>query len=333
MSPQNSDLSSSDSNQKTSGIFGSLLNGRFWPMGAVGAAAVAAALWLSAAGLSGPAGELLPAAEAEEEEGVAIENAEVHETLAQVLEQEEANVVALVEDWERKHPTPEVEHVEVDQASEEGVATYINRSYRIPMAEARQLTAWALEIGQGFDVDPLLILSVAATESSFNPKAKNGSGAEGLMQVMTRVHAEKFKAFGGPAAALEPYPNMVVGASILSRLIARTGSVSKGLKFYYGAGNKKSDNGYSAKVFKERSRMLVAASGDSDRAVQLSRTKKAGPDYNAKHRPTNLGYGEWTQIIEARAQEHGSVKQLAADGDAPEEKSAPAEKPQEAAAS
>ena len=68
MSPQNSDLSSSDSNQKTSGIFGSLLNGRFWPMGAVGAAAVAAALWLSAAGLSGPAGELLPAAEAEEEE-------------------------------------------------------------------------------------------------------------------------------------------------------------------------------------------------------------------------------------------------------------------------
>ena len=47
------------------------------------------------------------------------------------------------------------------------------------LEEARQLTAWALEIGQGFDVDPLLILSVAATESSFNPKAKTALAQKG----------------------------------------------------------------------------------------------------------------------------------------------------------
>ena len=40
----------------------------------------------------------------------------------------------------------------------------ISTAARVPLEEARQLTAWALEIGQGFDVDPLLILSVAATD-------------------------------------------------------------------------------------------------------------------------------------------------------------------------
>ena len=184
-------------------------------MGAVGTASVAAAVWLTAAGLAGPAGVQA----ATQTEMAAIEEADGHESLNRFLEEKEANAVALVEDWERKSPASEASLSEAGNASEESVAAYINRSYRVPLEEARQLTAWALEIGQGFDVDPLLILSVAATESSFNPKAKNGSGAEGLMQVMTSVHTEKFKAFGGAKAALEPYPNMVVGASILARLI------------------------------------------------------------------------------------------------------------------
>lgn len=281
-------------------------------MGAVGSAAVAAAVWLTAVGLAGPAGVQA----ATQTEIVAIEEADVHESLNRFLEEKEANAVALVEDWERKSPASEASLSEAGDASEESVAAYINRSYRVPLEEARQLTAWALEIGQGFDVDPLLILSVAATESSFNPKAKNGSGAEGLMQVMTSVHTEKFKVFGGAKAAMEPYPNMVVGASILARLIDRTGSVSQGLKHYYGAGNQSSDNGYAAKVFKERSRLQVAAAGDSDRAVELSRANRTGPAYNAKHRPRNLGYGEWMQLLETRAQQGGSVKRLAPESDA-----------------
>ena len=176
-------------------------------------------------------------------------------------------------------------------------------------------TAWALEIGQGFDVDPLLILSVAATESSFNPKAKNGSGAEAHAGHDQRAY-KRNSSFGGAKAAMEPYPNMVVGASILARLIDRTGSVSQGLKHYYGAGNQSSDNGYAAKVFKERSRLQVAAAGDSDRAVELSRANRTGPAYNAKHRPRNLGYGEWMQLLETRAQQGGSVKRLAPESDA-----------------
>ena len=253
-------------------------------MGAVGSVAVAAAVWLTAVGLAGPAGVQA----ATQTEIVAIEEADVHESLNRFLEEKEANAVALVEDWERKSPASEASLSEAGDASEESVAAYINRSYRVPLEEARQLTAWA----------------------------KHGSGAEGLMQVMTSVHTEKFKAFGGAKAAMEPYPNMVVGASILARLIDRTGSVSQGLKHYYGAGNQSSDNGYAAKVFKERSRLQVAAAGDSDRAVELSRANRTGPAYNAKHRPRNLGYGEWMQLLETRAQQGGSVKRLAPESDA-----------------
>ncbi len=178
------------------------------------------------------------------------------------------------------------------------VAAYISRAFRVPLADAQQLTVWALEIGAGFNVDPLLILAVAGTESSFNPKAKSAVGAEGLMQVMTRVHKEKFEAFGGRKAAFEPYANMVVGTTILKSLVKRTGSVSKALKWYCGAANHKTDRGYSAKVLRERSRLEVAASGDSDAAVALSRKSASGPGYKKAASAKHLDYSQWTKVVE-----------------------------------
>lgn len=186
----------------------------------------------------------------------------------------------------------------LDEAGE-AVAAYIGRSYRIPMADARLVTEWAVEVGAGLDVDPLLILAVAGTESSFNPKAKSKAGAEGLMQVMTRVHADKFAAFGGKEAAFEPYPNLVVGTSILKSLIKRTGSVPTALKWYSGAANHRSDYGYGAKVLKERSRLLVAAHGDADQAVRLLREQKTGPAYRKNVVPASLDYAHWAKAADA----------------------------------
>ncbi len=176
------------------------------------------------------------------------------------------------------------------------VATYISRSYRVTREDALQMTEWAIEIGRAQDVDPLLILAVVGTESSYNAKAKSRAGAEGLMQVMTRVHLDKFEPFGGRAAALEPYPNMVVGTSILASLIKKTGSVTKALKWYSGAALHDTDFGYGAKVLKERSRLLVAAKGDSERAVQLSRTKKSGPAFEKKAVVKHLPYEHWEAV-------------------------------------
>ncbi len=192
------------------------------------------------------------------------------------------------------------------------VATYISRSYRVTREDALQMTEWAIEIGRAQDVDPLLILAVVGTESSYNAKAKSSAGAEGLMQVMTRVHLDKFEPFGGRAAALEPYPNMVVGTSILASLIKKTGNVTKALKWYSGAALHDTDFGYGSKVLKERSRLLVAAKGDSDRAVQLSRTKKSGPAFEKKAVVKHLPYEHW-EAVEVAANKAAAKRNAAAD--------------------
>ena len=188
------------------------------------------------------------------------------------------------------HRRSEIPHL--GEAAEE-VALYIHRSYRVPIQDARQLTEWALEIGEAENMDPLLILAVAGSESSFDPAARSKAGAEGLMQVMTKVHEDKFEPFGGKTAAFDPYSNMRVGAQILRQLIARTGSVTKALKWYSGAANHSTDWGYSAKVLREHSRLLVAAGGESDDAVQLSRGKRTGPSYRHNAVVKRLEFDRW----------------------------------------
>ena len=133
------------------------------------------------------------------------------------------------------------------------------------------LVSAAYQIGKEYKLDPLLILSVVAIESSLNPYAESAMGAQGLMQVMTRIHAGRFEAHGGQMAALDPVANMKVGSAILSDLIARGGSVERGLQLYVGAGNQADDGGYGARVLGERSRIALAASGKVDAAISAAR--------------------------------------------------------------
>ena len=217
---------------------------------------------------------------------------------------------AVVSRWQPEAPNEQqLSPSRLDKAGEE-VAAYISRSYRLSITDARQMVEWAVEVGAGLDVDPLLILAVVGTESSFNPKAKSKAGAEGLMQVMTKVHQEKFKAFGGREAAFEPYPNMVVGTTILKSLINRTGSVTKALKWYSGAANHKTDYGYGAKVLQERSRLLVAAEGDSDSAVKLLRAKRNGPTYRKNIIVTRLDFSDWSKVAEATQSNEEALRDL-----------------------
>ena len=179
------------------------------------------------------------------------------------------------------------------------VADYVNRSFRVPMAQARQIVEWAVMLGEVRDLDPLLILAVIGTESSYNPNARSGAGAEGLMQVMTRVHTEKFETLGGVQNALDPYANMVVGTDILQYLIRRTGSVRKGLKWYCGAARHKTDGGYGKRVLGELSRLQVAALGQVDNAVILSFSKKTGPNIESGQSGEHLGFSRWVKNNEA----------------------------------
>lgn len=134
------------------------------------------------------------------------------------------------------------------------VADYIARKYRVATQATAQLVKAAYMTGREVGIDPLLILGVIAIESSFNPYAESGVGAQGLMQVMTKVHSDKYEAVGGVAAALNPYANIKIGALVLKDCIARAGTIEGGLKYYVGA-TTQTDGGYGAKVLAERGRL------------------------------------------------------------------------------
>jgi len=100
-----------------------------------------------------------------------------------------------------------------------------------------------------------------AVESSFNPFAQSSVGAQGLMQVMTKIHDAKYEAFGGVRAAFDPVTNVRVGVQVLKECIARAGSLEAGLRYYVGAGNGIDDGGYAAKVLAEQNHLQLVASG------------------------------------------------------------------------
>lgn len=140
------------------------------------------------------------------------------------------------------------------------VATYIARRYRVAQEPVGELVKAAFDTGREVGLDPLLLLAVMAIESGFNPYAESGVGAQGLMQVMSKVHSDKFQYFGGQRAALDPLANIKVGALVLKDCIARGGSLPGGLRLYVGS-TSQDDGGYGAKVMAERGRLRDVARG------------------------------------------------------------------------
>lgn len=132
------------------------------------------------------------------------------------------------------------------------VVQWLSRRYRVAPEPVGALVQEAWHVGQRTGIDPTLILAVMAIESSFNPFAQSPVGAQGLMQVMTRVHDDKYEAFGGTRAAFDPVTNLRVGALVLKECIARAGSLEAGLRYYVGAATLGEDGGYVVKVLAEQ---------------------------------------------------------------------------------
>jgi len=141
------------------------------------------------------------------------------------------------------------------------VANWLARRYRVAPEPVSRLVKEAWEVGDKAHLDPTLILAVMAVESSFNPFAQSAVGAQGLMQVMTKVHNDKYEAFGGNHAAFDPVTNVRVGVQVLKECIERAGSLEAGLRFYVGAANLPEDGGYAAKVLSEQQSLRLVASG------------------------------------------------------------------------
>ncbi len=131
------------------------------------------------------------------------------------------------------------------------VAGWLARRYHVAPEPVSRLVQEAWRVGEMVNLDPTLILAVMAVESSFNPFAQSPVGAQGLMQVMTKVHDDKYEAFGGSHAAFDPVTNLRVGVQVLKECIARAGSLEAGLRYYVGAANG-DDAGYANKVLVEQ---------------------------------------------------------------------------------
>ena len=141
------------------------------------------------------------------------------------------------------------------------VAQWLSRRYKVAPEPVSRLVLEAWSVGQRLGLDPTLILAVMAVESSFNPFAQSAMGAQGLMQVMTRVHDAKYQAFGGVRAAFDPVANLRVGVQVLKECIGRAGSLDAGLRAYLGVSSSGEDGGYVGKVLNEQGHLRQVADG------------------------------------------------------------------------
>jgi soluble lytic murein transglycosylase-like protein len=163
--------------------------------------------------------------------------------------------VAAADEPPPARPAPQLDR------EQQNIARFIASRYRVGVDATSEFVYHAYRAARDIKVDPMLVLAVMSVESSFNPRAQSSAGAQGLMQVLTRVHAEKFMPFGGIPAAFDPVANIRVGSAILKEYIAREGSVEGALKSYVGAALAEHDGGYGMKVLNARERIAAAAAG------------------------------------------------------------------------
>ncbi|MBT0569289.1 lytic transglycosylase domain-containing protein [Curvibacter sp. CHRR-16] len=152
------------------------------------------------------------------------------------------------------------------------LAQWLSKRYNVAPEPISALVSEAYAVGNRQNMNPTLILAVMAIESGFNPFAQSHVGAQGLMQVMTKVHSDKYDQYGGKLAAFDPLANVRVGAQVLNECIRREGSIEGGLKCYVGASSMDNDGGYSAKVLSMQAKLDSVATG---RPVPTSETAAA----------------------------------------------------------
>jgi len=184
----------------------------------------------------------------------------LQERLEQRAEQDGSLLSALAEPQASKRATVlEPERLNREQAA---VAAWLSRRYRVAMEPVSRLVHESWALGGRSKLEPTLILAVVAVESSFNPFAQSSMGAQGLMQVMKRIHDDKYQAFGGANAAFDPVSNLRVGVQVLRDCVARNGGLEGGLRCYVGVSHPEGDdNGYTQKVLAEHRALQQVAQG------------------------------------------------------------------------
>ena len=144
---------------------------------------------------------------------------------------------------------------------------YLSDRYQLHPRQVRVFVDEAYDAAKESGLDPLLVLAVIGVESGFNPAARSGFGATGLMQIVARFHRDRLVEHGGEAALLDPRVNVQVGTQILTDYLSRSRSVIAGLQRY--AGWPDAERRYAHKVITEKERLqrvVQLASKDLHRA-------------------------------------------------------------------
>lgn len=162
----------------------------------------------------------------------------------------------------------------IDLQEQQWLTDWISKHYPVDTENSELFVSAAYLAAHELELDPHLILAVMAIESSFNPEAESPVGAQGLMQVMTKVHSKLFEPHGGVKAAKDPITNIRVGSAILKKYISRQGSVKKGLKSYVGAAAYSHDFGYGAKVLAKYHRLKLVSKGKFSLPASAKATQK-----------------------------------------------------------
>lgn len=139
------------------------------------------------------------------------------------------------------------------------LALYIKRQN--PKVDA--ITAWReamafLYYSEKYKTPLSLTVAVANTESHFNPKAKSGFGAMGVMQVAWHVHYNLLMANGikSESELYDPEKGIAAGTLLLSRYLKHYKSTKSALQRYYGGSVGK----YWAKVSRYKNKVENFAS-------------------------------------------------------------------------
>lgn len=145
-------------------------------------------------------------------------------------------------------------------SSQAAVARWVGTKYRVAPEAIAPLVVEADRLTRLYHLSPQLLIAVMAIESNFHPYIQSEAGAQGLMQVMPKVHAKRYEKFGGKGSFVDPVVSLKVGAEILRDCVKlRGGSETEALRFYFGGGA--ASDGYIEKVQAEQRRLVQAAAG------------------------------------------------------------------------
>lgn len=122
--------------------------------------------------------------------------------------------------------------------------------------EVKTMVTSAFKWAAKYRIDPLLILSVIHTESTFAKHAISSAGAFGLMQVLPKWHLDKIKDARDVTGTPELFDidtNIYLGTRILKECQNKYQTIEKSLLCYNGSVGTNSD--YAIKVLKNKRKL------------------------------------------------------------------------------